>query len=150
MKLSKWKVITVLILVVGGVFMFFDLNNKEIERQQKRDLETSIAKMLVNDYENVKEIEFLGWGYSHETGAWGTTVVINENNRMSLSFGSLSGLEEIGGSSYHPSTFKLVESENAIEYPRIDERLETISQTSLEGIEIIYSEDFKEKKNGNK
>lgn len=144
MKLSKWQLIIAVILVTGGIGMFLHLNAKETERQQKRALETDIAKMLVNDYEGVEKIEFQGWGHSLETGRWSTTAVINDDNRMSLSFDELSGLEEISITSYHPDTFKLLESENLIAFPRIDDRLERIYQTSLEGVEVIYSEDSKE------
>ncbi|MDG3132915.1 hypothetical protein MKL26_07790 [Streptococcus suis] len=138
------KIFIIVAVIVGGITMFFSLNGKITEEKQKRELETSIAKMIVNDYEGVKKIEFTGWGHSPETGMWGTTVIINGDNRMSLSFDDLSSLEKISVSSYHPNTFKLIESKNIIAYPRIDDRLEKIHQTSLKGVEIIYSENSKE------
>ncbi|KIS17090.1 membrane protein [Streptococcus equi subsp. zooepidemicus SzAM35] len=124
--------------------MLFSLNGKITEEQQKRDLETSIAKLLVSDYEGVKTIKFTGWGHSRETGSWGTTVVINGENEMGFSFDGLSSLEEIS-SIVSDENIQLTESENAIENPRIRDRISRIQKTSLKGIDIIYSEDDKEK-----
>ncbi|HEL1184932.1 TPA: hypothetical protein TVL29_001694, partial [Streptococcus equi subsp. zooepidemicus] len=100
------KAFIALMILIGGLFMVFSLNRKIIEEQQKRDLETSIAKLLVHDYEGVKTIKFQGWGHSRETGSWGTIVVINGENEMDFSFNNLSGLKEISSTSYHPDTFK--------------------------------------------
>ncbi|HEL1321667.1 TPA: hypothetical protein TVS12_001624, partial [Streptococcus equi subsp. zooepidemicus] len=91
-----------LIIAVGALIMVFSLNRKIIEEQQKRDLETSITKLLVHDYEGVKTIKFTGWRRSRETGSWGTIVVINGENEMDFSFNNLSGLKEISSTSYHP------------------------------------------------
>ncbi|VTP94151.1 membrane protein [Streptococcus equi subsp. zooepidemicus] len=124
--------------------MLFSLNGKITEEQQKRDLETSIAKLLVSDYEGVETIKFTGWGHSRETGSWGTTVVINGENEMGFSFDGLSSLEEIS-SIVSDENIQLTESENAIENPRIRDRISRIQKTSLKGIDIIYSEDDKEK-----
>ncbi|HEL0630419.1 hypothetical protein [Streptococcus equi] len=126
------------------MIMLFSLNGKITEEQQKRDLETSIAKLLVSDYEGVKTIKFTGWGHSRETGSWGTTVVINGENEMGFSFDGLSSLEEIS-SIVSDENIQLTESENAIENPRIRDRISRIQKTSLKGIDIIYSEDDKEK-----
>ncbi|HEK9074571.1 TPA: hypothetical protein TUM69_002008 [Streptococcus equi subsp. zooepidemicus] len=126
------------------MIMLFSLNGKITEEQQKRDLETSIAKLLVSDYEGVETIKFTGWGHSRETGSWGTTVVINGENEMGFSFDGLSSLEEIS-SIVSDENIQLTESENAIENPRIRDRISRIQKTSLKGIDIIYSEDDKEK-----
>ncbi|KIQ75236.1 membrane protein [Streptococcus equi subsp. zooepidemicus] len=126
-------------ILIGGLLMVFSLNGKITEEQQKRDLETSIAKLLVSDYEGVKTIKFQGWGHSRETGSWGTTVIINSENRMSLSFDRLSGLKEISGSSYHPDTFKLVEKSGIEELEPIMYRVRDIEKVSLKGIRIIHS-----------
>ncbi|MDI6000165.1 hypothetical protein QLT11_00230 [Streptococcus equi subsp. zooepidemicus] len=123
--------------------MVFSLNDKITEEQQKKDLETSIAKLLVHDYEGVKTIKFTGWGHSRETGSWGTTVVINGENEIGFSFDGLSSLEEIS-SIVSDENIQLTESENAIENPRIRDRISRIQKTSLKGIDIIYSEDDKE------
>ncbi|HEK9676019.1 TPA: hypothetical protein SU589_001289, partial [Streptococcus equi subsp. equi] len=80
------KAFIALMILIGGLLMVFSLNGKITEEQQKKDLETSIAKLLVHDYEGVKTIKFQGWGHSRETGSWGTTVIINESNQMSFSF----------------------------------------------------------------
>ncbi|EQB23348.1 membrane protein [Streptococcus equi subsp. zooepidemicus SzS31A1] len=124
--------------------MAFRLNGKRTEEQQKRDLETSIAKLLVHDYEGVKEVKFTGWGHSRETGSWGTIVIINGENEIGFSFDGLSSLEEIS-SIVSDENIQLTESENAIENPRIRDRISRIQKTSLKGIDIIYSEDDKEK-----
>ncbi|HEL1168005.1 TPA: hypothetical protein TVK21_001762 [Streptococcus equi subsp. zooepidemicus] len=124
--------------------MVFSLNGKITEEQQKKDLETSIAKLLVHDYEGVKTIKFTGWGHSRETGSWGTIVVINGENEIGFSFDGLSSLEEIS-SIVSDENIQLTESENAIENPRIRDRISRIQKTSLKGIDIIYSEDDKEK-----
>lgn len=124
--------------------MLFSLNGKITEEQQKRDLETSIAKLLVSDYEGVETIKFTGWGHSRETGSWGTIVVINGENEIGFSFDGLSSLEEIS-SIVSDENIQLTESENAIENPRIRDRISRIQKTSLKGIDIIYSEDDKEK-----
>ncbi|HEL0026342.1 TPA: hypothetical protein TUY17_001491 [Streptococcus equi subsp. zooepidemicus] len=133
------KAFIALMILIGGLLMVFSLNGKITEEQQKRDLETSIAKLLVSDYEGVKTIKFQGWGHSRETGSWGTTVIINSENRMSLSFDRLSGLKEISGSSYHPDTFKLVEKSGIEELEPIMYRVRDIEKVSLKGIRIIHS-----------
>ncbi|HEL0623476.1 TPA: hypothetical protein TVL46_001722 [Streptococcus equi subsp. zooepidemicus] len=133
------KAFIALMILIGGLLMVFSLNGKRTEEQQKKDLETSIAKLLVSDYEGVKEVKFTGWGRSRETGSWGTTVIINGENRMSLSFDRLSGLKEISGSSYHPDTFKLVEKSGIEELEPIMYRVRDIEKVSLKGIRIIHS-----------
>ncbi|HEL0246643.1 TPA: hypothetical protein TUD09_000867 [Streptococcus equi subsp. zooepidemicus] len=133
------KVFIALMILIGELFMVFSLNGKRTEEQQKRDLETSIAKLLVHDYEGVKTIKFTGWGHSRETGSWGTTVIINGESRMSLSFDRLSGLKEISGSSYHPDTFKLVEKSGIEDLDPIMYRVKDIEKVSLKGIRIIHS-----------
>ncbi|HEL1018794.1 TPA: hypothetical protein TVB62_001950 [Streptococcus equi subsp. zooepidemicus] len=138
-KTNKQRLWLGLIIAVGAMIMLFSLNGKRTEEQQKRDLETSIAKLLVSDYEGVKTIKFQGWGHSRETGSWGTTVIINGENRMSLSFDRLSGLKEISGSSYHPDTFKLVEKSGIEELEPIMYRVRDIEKVSLKGIRIIHS-----------
>ncbi|HEL1104558.1 TPA: hypothetical protein TVG23_001394, partial [Streptococcus equi subsp. zooepidemicus] len=89
------KAFIALMILIGGLFTVFSLNGKRTEEQQKRDLETSIAKLLVHDYEGVETIKFQGWGHSRETGSWGTIVVINGENEIGFSFDGLSSLEEI-------------------------------------------------------
>ncbi|WP_436411463.1 hypothetical protein [Streptococcus equi] len=143
-KTNKQRLWLGLIIVIGAIIMVFRLNGKRTEEQQKRDLETSIAKLLVHDYEGVKEVKFTGWGHSRETGSWGTTVVINGENEIGFSFDGLSSLEEIS-SIVSDENIQLTESENAIENPRIRDRISRIQKTSLKGIDIIYSEDDKEK-----
>ncbi|SUN44437.1 exported protein [Streptococcus equi subsp. equi] len=133
------KAFIALMILIGGLFMVFSLNGKRTEEQQKRDLETSIAKLLVHDYEGVETIKFQGWGRSRETGSWGTTVIINGESRMSLSFDRLSGLKEISGSSYHPDTFKLVEKSGIEDLDPIMYRVKDIEKVSLKGIRIIHS-----------
>ncbi|HEK9985067.1 TPA: hypothetical protein TT553_001960, partial [Streptococcus equi subsp. zooepidemicus] len=117
----------------------FSLNCKIIEEQQKRDLETSIAKLLVHDYEGVKTIKFQGWGRSRETGMWGTTVVINGESEIGFSFDGLSGLADISGRSYHPDTFKLVEKNSLEEMGPVKYRIKDIEKVSLERVAITYS-----------
>ncbi|HEL0558598.1 membrane protein [Streptococcus equi subsp. zooepidemicus Sz35] len=138
------KAFIALMILIGGLFTVFSLNGKRTEEQQKRDLETSIAKLLVHDYEGVETIKFQGWGHSRETGSWGTIVVINGENEIGFSFDGLSSLEEIS-SIVSDENIQLTESENAIENPRIRDRISRIQKTSLKGIDIIYSEDDKEK-----
>ncbi|QTZ59246.1 hypothetical protein MCPGFBBE_01351 [Streptococcus equi subsp. zooepidemicus] len=142
-KINNRKLWLGLIIAVGAMIMLFSLNGKITEEQQKRDLETSIAKLLVSDYEGVETIKFTGWGHSRETGSWGTTVVINGENEIGFSFDGLSSLEEIS-SIVSDENIQLTESENAIENPRIRDRISRIQKTSLKGIDIIYSEDDKE------
>ncbi|HEL0633655.1 hypothetical protein KU719_02475 [Streptococcus equi subsp. zooepidemicus] len=143
-KTNKQRLWLGLIIVIGAIIMVFRLNGKRTEEQQKRDLETSIAKLLVHDYEGVKEVKFTGWGHSRETGSWGTIVIINGENEIGFSFDGLSSFEEIS-SIVSDENIQLTESENAIENPRIRDRISRIQKTSLKGIDIIYSEDDKEK-----
>ncbi|WP_165620389.1 hypothetical protein [Streptococcus equi] len=138
------KAFIALMVLIGGLLMVFSLNGKRTEEQQKRDLETSIAKLLVHDYEGVKTIKFQGWGHSREAGSWGTTVIINESNQMSFSFSSIKTLEDIGSTRYNPNTFKLVEKPETDTKPRIMDRIDTINKTSLVGVTVIYSKDNQE------
>ncbi|HEK9907680.1 TPA: hypothetical protein SVO11_001906 [Streptococcus equi subsp. equi] len=133
-----------LMILIGGLLMVFSLNGKITEEQQKKDLETSIAKLLVHDYEGVKTIKFQGWGHSRETGSWGTTVIINESNQMSFSFSSIKTLEDIGSTRYNPNTFKLVEKPETDSKPRIMDRMNEINATSLAGVTVIYSNNNQE------
>ncbi|HEL0008612.1 TPA: hypothetical protein TUM56_001350 [Streptococcus equi subsp. zooepidemicus] len=138
------KAFIALMILIGGLLMVFSLNGKITEEQQKRDLETSIAKLLVHDYEGVKTIKFQGWGHSREAGSWGTTVIINESNQMSFSFSSIKTLEDIGSTRYNPNTFKLVEKPETDTKPRIMDRIDKINKTSLVGVTVIYSKDNQE------
>ncbi|HEL0665126.1 TPA: hypothetical protein TVG25_000352 [Streptococcus equi subsp. zooepidemicus] len=138
-KINNRKLWLGLIIAVGAMIMLFSLNGKRTEEQQKRDLETSIAKLLVHDYEGVKTIKFTGWGHSRETGSWGTTVVINGENEMGFSFDGLSGLADISGRSYHPDTFKLVEKNSLEEMGPVKYRIKDIEKVSLEGVAVTYS-----------
>ncbi|HEL1218364.1 hypothetical protein [Streptococcus equi] len=133
------KAFIALMILIGGLFTVFSLNGKRTEEQQKRDLETSIAKLLVHDYEGVKTIKFTGWGHSRETGSWGTIVVINGENEIGFSFDGLSGLADISGASYHPDTFKLVEKSGIEDLEPIMYRVRDIEKVSLKGIRIIHS-----------
>ncbi|MCU9533537.1 hypothetical protein N7659_03235 [Streptococcus sp. CSL10205-OR2] len=126
----------------------FSLNQEKTDTQenlaeQQHALETSIAKWFVNDYEGVEEIEFTGWGHSPETGDWYMRVIVNKDNRMSLSFDNLEGLEAMSGSVHSPKTFKVIEKPEVEELPAIRYRVKDIEQTSLEGIIVIYSKDYK-------
>ncbi|HEK9768921.1 TPA: hypothetical protein SVE33_001932, partial [Streptococcus equi subsp. equi] len=138
------KAFIALMILIGGLLMVFSLNGKITEEQQKKDLETSIAKLLVHDYEGVKTIKFQGWGHSRETGSWGTTVIINESNQMSFSFSSIKTLEDIGSTRYNPNTFKLVEKPETDSKPRIMDRMNEINATSLAGVTVIYSNNNQE------
>lgn len=138
-KTNKQRLWLGLIIVIGAIIMVFNLNGKRTEEQQKRDLETSIAKLLVHDYEGVETIKFTGWGRSRETGSWGTIVVINGKNEMDFSFDGLSGLKEISSTSYHPDTFKLVEKSGIEELEPIMYRVRDIEKVSLKGIRVTHS-----------
>ncbi|HEL1052020.1 TPA: hypothetical protein TVE62_000817, partial [Streptococcus equi subsp. zooepidemicus] len=111
--------------------------------QQKRDLETSIAKLLVHDYEGVETIKFTGWGHSRETGSWGTTVVINGENEIGFSFDGLSSLEKIRGIVTDDDIEKMEKPETDTK-PRIMDRIDKINKTSLVGVTVIYSKDNQE------
>ncbi|HEL1218441.1 hypothetical protein [Streptococcus equi] len=138
-KTNKQRLWLGLIIVIGAIIMAFRLNGKRTEEQQKRDLETSIAKLLVHDYEGVKTIKFQGWGRSRETGSWGTTVVINGENEIGFSFDGLSGLADISGRSYHPDTFKLVEKNSLEEMGPVKYRIKDIEKVSLERVAVTHS-----------
>ncbi|HEK9981225.1 TPA: hypothetical protein TU158_002037 [Streptococcus equi subsp. zooepidemicus] len=138
-KINNRKLWLGLIIAVGAMIMLFSLNGKRTEEQQKRDLETSIAKLLVSDYEGVETIKFTGWGHSRETGSWGTTVVINGENEMGFSFDGLSGLADISGRSYHPDTFKLVEKNSLEEMGPVKYRIKDIEKVSLERVAVTHS-----------
>ncbi|HEL0010079.1 TPA: hypothetical protein TUL06_001315 [Streptococcus equi subsp. zooepidemicus] len=138
-KINNRKLWLGLIIAVGAMIMLFSLNGKRTEEQQKRDLETSIAKLLVSDYEGVETIKFTGWGRSRETGSWGTTVVINGENEIGFSFDGLSGLADISGRSYHPDTFKLVEKNSLEEMGPVKYRIKDIEKVSLERVAVTHS-----------
>ncbi|HEL0618069.1 TPA: hypothetical protein TVE77_001741 [Streptococcus equi subsp. zooepidemicus] len=146
-KTNKQRLWLGLIIVIGGLLMAFRLNGKRTEEQQKRDLETSIAKLLVHDYEGVKEVKFTGWGHSRETGSWGTTVVINGENEIGFSFDGLSSLEKIRGIVTDDDIEKMEKPETDTK-PRIMDRIDKINKTSLVGVTVIYSKDNQEDKYG--
>ena len=132
------------ILVVGGLFMFFSLNKQQTEQEQQYQLEIQIAKMLVNDYEGIETIEFQGWGYSQETGTWGTTVIVNNSNELGFSFSRLSGLEEISGIVFSPSDNELTEKLSKKNIPKLKDRISDIHKVSLNNLVIRYSKDSNE------
>ncbi|MGT2772424.1 hypothetical protein [Streptococcus marimammalium] len=126
----------------------FSLNQEKVDTQenlteQQHALETSIVKLLVSEYEGVEEVSFNGWGYSPETGSWGTIATINKDNIMDFSFDGLSGIEELTDTGYYPETFKLEEKPGLEDLPGVRFRVEEIEQTSIEGIKIIYSKNQK-------
>ncbi|MCU9533539.1 hypothetical protein N7659_03245 [Streptococcus sp. CSL10205-OR2] len=126
----------------------FSLNQEKTDTQenlaeQQHALETSIAKMFVSDYEDVKEIEFTKWGHSKETGDWYMIVIVNQDNEISLAFDSLSSLEELSSSVYSSDTFQLIEKSEIKNLPAVRYRVEDIEKISLEGITITYSKDYK-------
>ncbi|MFH0385605.1 hypothetical protein ACHBHM_08935 [Streptococcus sp. A18] len=134
------------ILVVGGLVMFFSLNgdNQLSKEEQQYQLEVQIAKMLVNDYEDVETIEFHGWGHSRETGMWGTTVIVNHSNELGFSFSSLSGLDEISGIVFSPSDNELIEKLSKKNMPKLKDRISDIHKVSLDDLVIHYSKDTRE------
>ncbi|HEL0019721.1 TPA: hypothetical protein TT917_000719 [Streptococcus equi subsp. zooepidemicus] len=132
------KAFIALMILIGGLFTVFSLNGKRTEEQQKRDLETSIAKLLVHDYEGVETIKFTGWGHSRETGSWGTTVIVNIENEVGFTFSDLSGLKEISSIVFSPSKKDLVEKKEAIENPHIFDRIDSIKDTSIDEVKITY------------
>ncbi|HEK9106121.1 TPA: hypothetical protein SUI30_001774 [Streptococcus equi subsp. equi] len=142
-KTNKQRLWLGLIIVIGAIIMVFRLNGKRTEEQQKRDLETSIAKLLVHDYEGVKEVKFTGWGHSRETGSWGTIVIINGENEIGFSFDGLSSLEKIRGIVTDDDTEKMEKPETDTK-PRIMDRIDKINKTSLVGVTVIYSKDNQE------
>ncbi|HEL0571087.1 TPA: hypothetical protein TUW61_001650 [Streptococcus equi subsp. zooepidemicus] len=142
-KINNRKLWLGLIIAVGAMIMLFSLNGKRTEEQQKRDLETSIAKLLVSDYEGVETIKFTGWGRSRETGSWGTTVVINGENEIGFSFDGLSSLEKIRGIVTDDDTEKMEKPETDTKL-RIMDRIDKINKTSLVGVTVIYSKDNQE------
>lgn len=133
------------ILVVGGLIMFFSVNKQKTEQAQQHQLEISIAKLIVSDYEGVETIEFQGWGHSRETGMWGTTVVVNGSNRMSFSFSDLKGLENIRGIRYNLDSFTLIEKSETKSKLRIMDRVADINATPLENVVVVYSREVIEK-----
>ncbi|HEL0247313.1 TPA: hypothetical protein TUD09_001583 [Streptococcus equi subsp. zooepidemicus] len=142
-KTNKQRLWLGLIIVIGAIIMVFNLNGKRTEEQQKRDLETSIAKLLVSDYEGVETIKFQGWGHSRETGSWGTTVIINGENEIGFSFDGLSSLEKIRGIVTDDDIEKMEKSETDTK-PRIMDRVNEINATSLVGVTVIYSNNNQE------
>ncbi|HEL0614644.1 TPA: hypothetical protein TVN69_001432 [Streptococcus equi subsp. zooepidemicus] len=132
------KAFIALMILIGGLLMVFRLNGKRTEEQQKKDLETSIAKLLVHDYEGVKTIKFQGWGHSRETGSWGTTVIVNVENEVGFTFSGLSGLKEISSIVFSPSKKDLVEKKETIENPNIFDRIDSIKDTSIDEVKITY------------
>lgn len=134
------------ILVIGGLMMFFSLNgDKQLSKEeQEYQLEVQIAKMLVNDYEDVETIEFQGWGHSLETGMWGTTVIVNNSNEVGFSFSRLSSLEEMAGIVFSPSDSELTEKLSKKNMPKLKDRIADIHKVSLRDLVIRYSKDSKE------
>ncbi|MGT2907860.1 hypothetical protein [Streptococcus dentiloxodontae] len=102
---------------------------KKISDDQFKKIETELAKYIVSKYENVREIAFMGWGYSKKTGYWGTTVLVNGDSRISFSLGNVESISSLSSSTYHPGSFKL------------DRRIKklNISDISLRDITVIYS-----------
>ncbi|KXT78416.1 hypothetical protein [Streptococcus sp. DD13] len=137
---KKWLFVSLFILMLGGIGMvILNAVRHKSEQEQQRNLETSIAKMLVNDYEGIDQIEFNGWSQSPETGTWHTTIILNRENRISINFRSLSGLNEISGGRYNSGTFHLTKKVEADEFSPVGKRIDEIENISLDGINIIYS-----------
>lgn len=110
-----WTIITS-ILVVGGLVMVFSLNGEKTLNKEEykakllRQEQENIAIYLVNEYENIKSIEFDDFQENDKTGYLYFYVYINQDILIRISF------DEYGSDDYrltfHKDGDKLVERNN--------------------------------------
>lgn len=99
---------TILILGIGGYY--YMNNEKEIkkEEQQLALAEKKIALYAVQNYSNVKTINFSDFKFNKQTGSWHVTTKINQDNLMTFSLENLNDIsDKTIGIRYNPNSFKL-------------------------------------------
>ncbi|MGQ7461090.1 hypothetical protein ACTGZQ_00800 [Streptococcus suis] len=76
MKLSKWQLIIAVILVIGGIVIFHQYQQRQEELKRNREYEVSLVKALKNSYEGIEEINITEPNYSMPPGSWSCDVEI--------------------------------------------------------------------------
>lgn len=134
MKRKVWLLIVIgllLIIAIGGkVFMDTQKGKNEVneENEKMHIAQEKIALYLVQNYKDVKKIEFHNFNEIKGVGyiSWSISVDVNEDHTISFSMSDLSKVED-ATVRHNPKTFSLNKKEEEL-------------TESLDGVEINYWE----------
>ncbi|MCU9533189.1 hypothetical protein [Streptococcus sp. CSL10205-OR2] len=107
---KKLLFILIALVLVGGIFIAFCLNNSKIEEDTwMRKQEDRVALYFINRYEltngdDIEEIEIVQFEKNSMTGY--CRVVLSANNKYNIAFSLNSDNDEIRTSNYLPENFK--------------------------------------------
>ncbi|WP_246447862.1 hypothetical protein [Streptococcus pacificus] len=107
----KKKLLFVLIpmILVGGIFMTFSLNNSKIEEDNwKKEQEERVALYLINNFDladgsDIEEIEVVDFEKNSMTGTWWITLCVN--NKYNMDFSLTKSNNNLRTSHYSPIDF---------------------------------------------
>lgn len=127
MTRKRLLMIVTSILVLGGLFMFFNLNGEtkeEYEAKLFRQEQENIARYLVNEYENIKSIEFDRFSSNFSTGSQSFFINLNEDIRVEVTYYPQNDNDYI--LTFHKNDQNLVEND------------EMTTITNLKNVKISY------------
>lgn len=109
-KKTMWLVslATILIIGIGGGYYMNKEKEKDVQQQQLAIAEKKIALYVVQNYSNVKTINFNTFRFNEKTGSWHVTTKINHDNLMTFSLENLKNIsEKTIGIRYNAKSFNL-------------------------------------------
>ncbi|MGQ7461094.1 hypothetical protein ACTGZQ_00820 [Streptococcus suis] len=131
MKLSKWKLIIAVILVIGGIIIFHQYQQHQEELKRNREYEVSLVNTLKNTYEGIKEIRIKKPKYNSKPSNWHCEITMIFEDKRQVSYGA----------SYEKDTGFI--SEGGLKRQQTTENWEYLQQhkgTTTEKIKIKYSD----------
>lgn len=127
MTRKRLVMIIIIVLVLGGLFMFFNLNGETKEEYAAklfRQEQENIARYLVNEYENIKSIEFDRFSSNFSRGSQSFFINLNEDIRVEVTYYPQNDNDYI--LTFHKNDQNLVEND------------EMTTITNLKNVKISY------------
>jgi len=114
-KQTKWGLVAIVVLIIGGIIMFSLNQQKEKMLEEKmRTEQDRMALYLVNHYEKVEKIEFTSFQQNKLTGTWTSNAVVNDEIYVTFSVQNLMIEDEIAFGQHisQSNGNKLIERDN--------------------------------------
>ena len=114
-KQTKWGLVAIVVLIIGGIIMFSLNQQKEKTLEEKmRTEQDRMALYLVNHYEKVEKIEFTSFQQNKLTGTWTSNAVVNDEIYVTFSVQNLMIEDEIAFGQHisQSNGNKLIERDN--------------------------------------
>lgn len=115
--MKKWLVSVLLIL--GGIMVFFSLNNVSQREDLDRKIQAEQKRMviyLINNAKDIEKITFTNFVQNTKTGTWSSEVIVNDEIYLTLSItdfeGNISIAEHISQSKGKELEFKTIPTNN--------------------------------------